>query len=1085
MKLMNAKKFIQGAGGGGKTAGGGGHVPVEATDSLQSKAFAAVLDLVCEGEIEGLASGLQSVYLDGTPITNPDGSNNFTGVEFDSRAGSQDQDYIPQFSDIESETSVGVQVVKTDVLDVGVIRTITNESVDAVRVRLSIPQLTEQDTSSGDLHGSELEYFIEMQSNGGGYTEVARDIIIGKTTSKYERSYRIDLEGDGPWDIRVRRQTLDSTTVALQNKLYWESYTEIIDGKLRYPNSALAALKVDASQFSSIPTRGYDCKLMKIKIPANATVRDDGSLTYSGDWDGTFQVAWSSNPAWCFYDLITNTRYGLGNFISESSVDKWGLYTVGQYCDELINDGFGSTEPRFSCNLYLQSRAEAYKVLQDMASIFRAMTYYAEGTISVVQDSPSDPVYLYTPSNVVDGLFTYAGSSAKARHTVAVVTWNDPSNFYQQKVEYVEDQDAIARYGVIETEVVALGCTSQGQAHRLGKWILFSERYQTETVSFKTGIGGAVARPGQVIQIADPVRAGSRRGGRISTGSTTSYVTLDQELSINALETTISVLLPDGTVETKQIDKVVGNKVYPTSDFSLAPEQSGVWTIQSATVNTQTFKVVAITEAKDGTHEISALAHNPDKYDAIENDLKIQEQSISSLTTLPDAPQGLALTETLYAVGNDVRTKITVSWNYVQGATGYVVQYQFGNGNVITLPETSINEVEILNAQPGDYTATVYAVNSIGQRSTPATASKTILGKSAAPADVTGFSLLPVANMAYLSWDKTSDLDVLIGGSVRIRYSPDIVTPVWKDSVDITPALPGTTTRAQVPLMVGTYMAKFVDSSGISSDTEADIVTTIPQSLALNVVDTETESPTFPGTKTDCFVTTSFGGGLAMQPSTPIDDWGDIDDVLLWDFNGGVTSEATYEFQNVVDLGGKYTSRVTASIQVAAVDVTESIDERLDPIDDWVDLDGDFIDDVNAELFVATSDDNSTWSDWKRFFVGEYPARYFKFKVVMTSLNTAHNLLIQSLSVTIDMPDRVVQQQGISSGAGAYTVTFAEAFKAVPAIGITAYNMNTGDYWAISANTVSGFQITFKNAGGSAVSRNFDYMAKGYGRVVA
>lgn len=1080
---MKKQPTVHGSGGGGGKGGGGGsaHIPVEATDSLQSKAFAQVMDVVCEGEIGGLVDGLKSVYLDGTPIQNPSGSYNFTGVTFESRVGTQDQDYITQFPAVENEVSVGIQVVKSDVSDVGVIRTITNEAIDAIRVRVSLPALTYQNPSNGDLGGSEIEYFIERQSNGGGYVEIIRDIVIGKTTSKYERQYRIDLSGAGPWDIRVRKVTLDSEVSNLQNRLIWESYTEVIDGKLRYPNSAIAAMRIDASQFTSIPTRGYDLKLLKIKIPSNATVRADGSLTYTGTWDGTFQIAWSANPAWCFYDLLTTARYGLGAFIDADLVDKWGLYTIGQYCDTLVNNGFATTEPRFLCNLYLQTRAEAFKVLQDLASIFRSMTYWAEGSISVIQDSPSDPAHLFTPSNVVDGLFNYAGSSAKARHTVAVVTWNDPTNLYQQQVEYVEDQEAIARYGIIQTEVVAMGCTSQGQAHRLGKWLLYSERYQTETVSFKTGLGGSVCRPGQVIKVADPTRAGSRRGGRVQSADANG-ATVDQDLSINPLTHTLSLVLPNGTVETKQMSALAGRRLDVSSPFSASAQYAAVWMIQSTEIDSQQFKVISISESDEGTYEVTALYHDPDKYAYVEDDLKIEAKTISSLTTIPAAPAGLAITETLYAIGADVRTKVTISWNYVTGATGYVVHWSRDSGNIFSMAETSLNEVEILNAEPGFYSVTVYALNSLGKRSEATSGTKTISGRAASPDNVTGFSLIPLAGVAYLSWDKSSDLDVLIGGSVRIRYSPDIITPTWKSCVDITPGLAGTATRAQVPLMPGTYMAKFVDSSGIASDDAASIITTIPEALALNVVETLTEHPAFGGTKTDCFVTADFGGGLIMNPAGLVDDIPFIDEVVLWDFYGGTIAEATYAFTSVVDLGEKFTSRVTAAIECSAIDITETIDERINLIDEWVDLDGDFIDQVNAELQVSTSDDNVTWSPWKRFFVGEYAARYFNFRMIMTSSNSSYNILIQSLSVTVDMPDRTINLSMLLSGAGIYNVVYAEPFKLVPAIGIMAHNLNTGDYWAISNNTRTGFDIRFKNSGGSDVSRTFDVLAKGYGR---
>ena len=404
--------LIIGAGGGGKGGGGSARVAQEAPDSLRSKAYARVVDLVCEGEIEGLAAGLQSVYLDDTPIKNPDGSYNFTGVTLETRPGTQQQSYIPGFSSVENEVAVGVECKANQ----PVVRTINDLDVDAVRIKVSIPTLTLQDTTNGDLNGTSVSYAIDVQARGAGYVQILADTVSGKTTSRYQRSYYIPLTGTGPWDVRLRRITADSTQTSLQNKTFLESYTEVIESKLRYPNSALMALRVDASQFTSIPRRSYDLKLLRVRIPSNYFSE---TRSYAGVWDGTFKVAWTDNPAWCFYDLVTSTRYGLGSFIPESQVDKWALYRVARYCDELVPNGLGGYEPRFTCNLYLQSREQAYKVVQDMASIFRGMAYWSGGAITVTQDAPQDPVYQFTAANVIGGEFAYQGSSAKATRSSA------------------------------------------------------------------------------------------------------------------------------------------------------------------------------------------------------------------------------------------------------------------------------------------------------------------------------------------------------------------------------------------------------------------------------------------------------------------------------------------------------------------------------------------------------------------------------------------------------------------------------------------------------------------------------------------
>jgi hypothetical protein len=690
---------IKGSGGGGGKGGGGGsgRVAQESPDSLRSIAYAQVLDLVAEGEIEGLANGLKSVYFNNTPLQNDSGSYNFSGATVSSTTGTQGQSYIAGFPSVENENGVVVEVS----YGVPITRQISNSEVDAVRVRVSTPQLTSQNTTNGDISGTTIQYAIDIQSNGGGYVpqilgsdwstgtinivsgtsakanqpiyrmqisaidyannasisaqyklqssgtwlssgiSVSQDTnttdtsyydpeygyvsssetatittftmptqasglwemrlivssgsasissangnygtpyatISGKTTSKYERTHRIELTGDAPWDIRVRRLTADSTVSSLQNKTFWESYTEIIDGKFRYPNSAIVGIRIDASQFDSIPTRSYDLKLLKVKIPSNY---NPTTRVYTGIWDGTFKVAWTDNPAWCFYDLITNTRYGLGDFIPESQVDKWTLYAIARYCDESVRNGFGGFEPRYTCNLYLQNREEAFKVVNNMASIFRGMPYWSSGSITLGYDAPSDPVYQYTNSNVIEGLFTYKGSSLKARHTVALVTWNDPDDFYRQKVEYVEDAEGIARYGIIQTEVVAVGCTSRGQANRVGRWILFTEQSETEVVAFKTGLDGNQIRPSDVIQIADNDRIGARFGGRL-TSATSNSIVADQDISSISGITggSLSVILPSGSLETKDILSVSGTTITIDGNFSQIPSINAVWMVQT------------------------------------------------------------------------------------------------------------------------------------------------------------------------------------------------------------------------------------------------------------------------------------------------------------------------------------------------------------------------------------------------------------------------------------------------------------------------------------------------------------------------
>lgn len=791
-------ELIIGAGGGGKGGGGASaRVAQEAPDSLRSKAYARVVDLISEGEIEGLVDGLQSVYLDDTPIQNADGTTNFSGVTLETRDGTQQQSYVPGFSSVENEVPVGVEIKASQ----PVVRSITDPDVDAVRIKVSVGQLTNQDTTNGDLNGSAVSFSIDRQVSGGGFVEVINDTISGKTTTKYQRSYYVPLTGTGPWEIRVRRITADSTSSAIQNKTYLDSYTEVVESKLRYPNSALVALRVDASQFSAIPRRSYDMKLLRVRVPVNY---DPGTRTYSGVWNGNFKIAWTDNPAWCFYDLVTSTRYGLGGYIPESQVDKWALYRVAQYCDQLVPNGLGGFEPRFTCNLYLQTREQAYKVVQDMASIFRGMVYWSGGAITVTQDAPSDAVYQFAPGNVVDGEFAYQGSSAKARHTVALVTWNDPDDFYRQKVEYVEDAAGIARYGIVQSDVVALGCTARGQAHRVGKWLLFSEQSESEIVTFRTGLEGAVVRPGDVIKVADPVRGGMRLGGRIAA-ATANTVTLDQELPAD-LPWRLSVVLPNGTVEERLVGPVSGRTLTVTIPFSSVPQVDAIWMLASSIIEPQLFRVVSVAERDPGVHEVTALAHNPSKYAAIEEGLALQPRSITVLSDIPPPPTGLAMQESLYRVKDQAQVLVQVSWTEVQTAIAYRLSYRVAGGNFVSLPLTSANYAEIRDAQEGQYEFSLRAIGITRKESIPATLSATVLGKTLPPSDVTGFTVQRRVSDLMIAWDELQDAD-LSGYEVRVGAGWDDAQLVAKTSG--TQMLHDQSAAGQYP-----YHIRAIDTSG-------------------------------------------------------------------------------------------------------------------------------------------------------------------------------------------------------------------------------------------------------------------------------
>jgi len=918
-------------------------------------------------------------------------------------------------------------------------------------------------------------------SSGQIYTPAYTDVFTGKTTSKYQRAYRIELPASGPWDVRVRRITPDSAASNLSNKTFWDSYTEIIDAKLTYPNSAIMAVMIDAKQFNNIPVRGYEISGILIKVPTNY---DELTRVYTGTWDGTFKNVVSDNPAWVFYDIITTGRYGLGKFVSESQVDKWALYQIAKYCDEMVADGFGGLEPRFTCNLYLQTREKAYTVIANLASIFRGISYWGAGEITASQDAPADAEQLFTKANVIDGRFSYSGSSSKVRHTVALISWNDPSDSFRQKVEYVDDPDAVARYGVIQTEIVAMGCTSRGQAHRMGKWLIYSEQYETETVSFKAGMDSVYIRPGSVFKTTDPNRAGKRMGGRIKS-STLSQVVIDNPVILDAQTYKLSLIMPDGTIAERTLTNVASTTDTLTFSPNLPalPVNNAIWILAADNLIPELWRTISIKETDKTQLEIVGLAYRADKYDFVEKDVILQPLPLSLISTdQPIAPLSITVVESLYQSGlNSVGARATVSWVESPGASSYVLSYQREGQNIVTIDNIRTNTVDIQPIENGVYTFTVYAVNSIGRRSVSTSLVQEIYGKTAPPANVINLQMVALSGYAHLTWEATLDLDVAIGGHLRMRFTPNLITPDWVGSADIGTEIAGNSTTATLPLLTGSYLAKWVDSSGIESDDAAIISSNVASIVTLNIFETITESPTFAGVKDGVVLD---GATLKLEGASLVDDIPDIDALVIWDSTGGIRSSGEYYFSNDLDLGSIQTSRLSAMMQVLGVDELDTIDARLENIDTWESIDGNLINDAGVIIYVRTTNDNPAltpvWSDWIPFFVGDWTARAFEFKLSFYTGSSTHNVLVSDLNVIVDMPDRDEYGEDIVSGTSALNIVYGIPFKSLPAVGITAQNMATGDYYTITSKTASGFTILFKNAAGTNISRTFDYHSKGY-----
>lgn len=1083
-------------------------------NSLFSKSSVRIIDLLSEGEIEGFVETDEekSIFLDDTAIMNADGSTNFIFDNFQFKEGTQDQTYIPGFPAAESVVPVNSAI--GDSVGDSVVRTVTNSNVDRVIVRVVIPQLF---VISNGLKATTMKYEIDVQPDGGSYANQVSATVQGKCTSSYERSHDITLTGSAPWNIRVKRTegVHDGTTNFRQ--LTFGGFTEVVDGKLRYPLSALVGLRFEATQFQEVPTRSYDIKGIKVQIPSNATVdSSNGRLTYSGVWDGTFQTAWCADPAWIMRDLITSARYGLGRFVTTAQLDKWSLYEISKYCNELVNDGQGSTEPRFLCNVYMQSRDEAYNVIQDFASVFRGMAYWSAGQIAFSQDAPSDPAALFNNANVINGDFTYEGSSLKSRHTVALVTWNDPENNYEQQVEYVSDEDAIVKYGLIETRLAAFGCTSRGQANRAGRWLLYQEQNETQTVSFQVGLDGAIVRPGQIIKIMDRVRAGARKAGRVASYSGTT-LTIDEGIATTPGDT-ISVVLPDGTIEERTIDSgSVGDKTITVdTDFSQTPVAQTVYVIETSSLQAQLFRVLSVVE--DGElFTIVALEHNTSKYDFVEDGLTLQQRDITDLNQPPAAPQGLSIDERLVEAGNRVTTEVEISWNNVPNAVSYQASFKTANSaSFQAVGSTRYNSITLLTDETGKFTFRVIGISSIGKRSAPTDITVNIAGNTAAPTAVQGLSMIPVNGQAKLTWTQSTELDVRVGGYVLLRHSPLLTGVTWANSTSISEQIAGSATEAFADLKEGTYSAKFVDSGGRQSLTATLIEFTKPDLDNLETINTQTEHPNFTGGKVKLTVDTDLGELMLAETGQETAAVGDIvaeddskilledDSLLQQQGNNALETDGTYFFaNNPIALSDVYSLQLDSLLKVRSF---FPYSQRIDDFNDFdaiTDFDGTTPQDADAKLYIQTTQDDPngeapTYTSWRQYNNAQFRARGYRLKVELsagtasaqTDLNPqggvastgTTQIAVQELKVTSNLPYRTITNSVTTSASADVAVTYDRKFYATPAVGIQFTTQNSGDYYVISNSAATGFDVSVYNSSDTRVARTVTWTATGYGK---
>lgn len=796
---------IKGRKGGSSSS----RTPTEQPDDLQSVAKAKILVALGEGEFAGQLTG-KNIYLDGTALENSDGSQNFGGVTWEFRAGTQAQNYIQGIPGTENEINVGTEVSSATAWT----RTFTNTQLSAVRLRLKWPSLFKQE-DNGDLVGYSINYAIDLQTDGGTWQTVLNTSATGKTTSGYERSHRIDLPQAGStWTIRLRKITADANSAKIGDTMTLQSFTEVIDAKLRYPNTALLYIEFDSSQFNgSIPQISCEPRGRVIRVPDNY---DPDTRTYSGTWQGAFKWAWTDNPAWIFYDLVITDRFGLGNRLTAANIDKWTLYQVAKYCDQPVPDGKGGsgTEPRYTCNVYVQDRNDAYTVLRDFAAIFRGMTYWGGDQIVALADMPRDVDYAYTRANVIDGRFTYSSSTTKTRYTTALVSWSDPGNAYADAMEPVFEQPLVARYGFNQLEMTAIGCTRQSEANRKGRWGILTNN-KDRVVSFDVGLDGNIPQPGYIIAVSDELLSGKVMGGRISAVNGR-VIKLDRVADAAAGDRLI-LNLPSGASQSRTIQAVNGESVTVTTAYSETPQAEAVWVVESDELYAQQYRVISVSDNNDGTFSITGAWHDPDKYARIDTGAIIDQRPVSVIPPGNQSPPANIVISSFSVVQQNISVEtMRVSWDQAQNAIAYEAQWRRNDGNWVNVPRSSTNSFDVSGIYAGRYLVRVRAINAAEISSGWGySEEKTLTGKVGNPPKPVGFATTPINWGIRLNWGFPANTGDTLKTEIQYTANSDFSNPLLLSDVPYPSA-----EYTQLGLKAGQefwYRAQLVDRTGNES----------------------------------------------------------------------------------------------------------------------------------------------------------------------------------------------------------------------------------------------------------------------------
>lgn len=916
---MATETAIKGRKGGSSSS----RNPTEQPDDLQSVAKAKILLALGEGEFAGGLTA-RDIYLDGTALENSDGSQNFSGVTWEFRPGTQAQKYIQGIPGTENEINVATEVSS----DTAWTRTFTNTQLSAVRLRLKWPSLFKQQ-NDGDLVGYSIQYAVDLQTDGGSWKTVLKTSVTGKTTSGYERSHRINLPESGSiWTVRLRKLTANANSAKIGDAMTLQSFTEVIDAKLRYPNTALLYIEFDSTQFNgSIPQISCEPRGRVIRVP---DVYDPVSRSYNGIWTGLFKWAWTDNPAWIFYDLVVSDRFGLGNRLTAANIDKWTLYQVAQYCDQRVPDGKGGsgTEPRYTCNVYVQDRNDAYTVLRDFAAIFRGMTYWGDDQIVCLADMPRDIDFSYTHANVVEGKFTYSSSTTKNRYTNALVSWSDPANAYADAMEPVFEQALVARYGFNQLELTAIGCTRQSEANRKGRWGILTNN-KDRVVAFNVGLDGNIPQPGYIIAVADRNLSGRDLGGRIAKAKGRT-ITLDRAPNASSGDRLI-VNLPSGISQSRTIQSISDQTVTVTTAYSESPREEAIWLVESNELYAQQYRVISVADNDDGTFTVAGANHDPDKYARIDTGAIIDQRPVSVIPPGNQAPPDNIIISSFSVVQQGISVEtMRASWDQAPSAIAYEAQWRRNDGNWVNVPRSSTTSFDVPGIYAGRYLVRVRAINAAEISSGWGySQEKTLTGKVGNPPKPVGFMATGINWGIRLNWGFPANTADTLKTEIQYTANSDFSEPLLLSDVPYPSA-----EYTQLGLRAGQefwYRAQLVDKTGNESG-YTDWIRGMSNDNADDYL----------GDIADGFLTSADGDRLT----------GDIDTNLEAALQNALASHGTAEHQwaqygevradilivktTIADVD-KAMAELSTQVQAQIDDVTASLEDKLTAV---VDADG-------------------------------------------------------------------------------------------------------------------------------------------------